>query len=215
MANNSPHTNGNGAAPRRMSPDDRRAQLQRVALEVAAERGPAGLSLDEVAERAGVTRNLLYHYFPRGRPDLILAAVDQSGNDLSANWVTDPAIPHAERLAMNFGRIIEHAAEPTPAWVAMRHSRISADPEVQKRADVYRNLVIDGMTLNNFGTTDPPPLAKLAIRAFLAYAEEALDESREQGIDSNAVLALLAQTLTATADAAIELTAPGVSEPAH
>jgi len=207
-----PKTSSNGsaarqdAAPRRMSPENRREQLERVALEVIAERGPADLSLDEVAERAGVTRNLLYHYFPRGKADLVIAAVHQSGRDLSDGWVTDPSIPHAERLALNFGRIIEHAAAPTPAWVAMRHSRISADPEVQERTDEYRNLVVDAMALNNFGTTDPPPLAKLALRAFLAYAEEALDELRENDLNRDAVLALLAQTLTATADAAIELT---------
>ena len=198
----------NGAAPRRMSPDQRRAQLERVALEVVAERGPSELSLDEVAERAGVTRNLLYHYFPRGKQDLIIAAVHQSGRDLSEGWVTDPDIPHSQRLALNFARIIEHAAEPSPAWVAMRHSRISADPEVQKHSDDYRNMVLDGMALNNFGTTDPPPLAKLALRAFLAYAEEALDSWRESDLPREQVLALLAQTLTATADAAIELTEP-------
>jgi AcrR family transcriptional regulator len=200
----------NGAAPRRMPPDQRRAQLERVALEVAAERGPANLSLDEVAERAGVTRNLLYHYFPRGKQDLVVAATHQSGRDLSEGWVTDPDIPHSQRLALNFARIIEHAEQPSPAWVAMRHSRISADPEVQQHADDYRNMVLDGMALNNFGTTDPPPLAKLALRAFLAYAEEALDSWRESDLPREQVLALLAQTLTATADAAIELTEPAL-----
>ena len=51
---------------RRLPPEQRRAQLAQAALAVAAEQGYAGLSLDEVGERAGVTRNLLYHYFPRG-----------------------------------------------------------------------------------------------------------------------------------------------------
>src|SRR3954453_5799515 len=101
-------TKKNAAAPpRRMSTEQRREQLEQVALAVVAEHGPADLSLDEVAERAGVTRNLLYHYFPRGRADLFPAAVDRSGRVLSEGWITDPEIPHAERLAMNFGRVIE------------------------------------------------------------------------------------------------------------
>jgi AcrR family transcriptional regulator len=191
-----------------MSPEQRREQLEKVALEVVAEYGPANLSLDEVAERAGVTRNLLYHYFPRGRADLVLAATHRSGRELSEGWVTDPDIPHSQRLAMNFGRIVEHAEKPSAAWVAMRHSRLNPDPEVQERANEYRNMVLEGMALNNFGTADPPPLARLALKAFLAYAEEALDGWREEGLDRNQVLALLAQTLTATADAAIELTEP-------
>jgi AcrR family transcriptional regulator len=189
-------------AARRMSPDRRRAQLEGVALEVVAERGPAELSLDEVAERAGVTRNLLYHYFPRGRADLFLAAVDRSGRDLSDGWVTDPELPHGERLALNFGRVIEHAAGPSDAWRVLRHSRVASDPEVRERSDAYRNLVLEGMALNHFGTADPPPLARLALRAFLAYAEQALDDWREQGLDRDPVLTLLAETLNATAEAA-------------
>ena len=49
---------------------------------------------------------------------LIIAAAHQSGRDLSEGWVTDPEIPHSQRLAMNFGRIIEHAAEPSPKTTA-------------------------------------------------------------------------------------------------
>jgi AcrR family transcriptional regulator len=202
-------TKKNAAAPpRRMSTEQRREQLEKVALDVVAEYGPANLSLDEVAERAGVTRNLLYHYFPRGRADLVLAATHRSGRELSEGWVTDPDIPHSQRLAMNFGRIVEHAEKPSAAWVAMRHSRLIPDPEVQAGANEYRNMVLESMALNNFGTADPPPLARLALKAFLAYAEEALDGCREEGLDRGQVLALLAQTLTATADAAIELTEP-------
>jgi AcrR family transcriptional regulator len=217
MTRISQHTNGRGSAstaaaattpPRRMSPEQRREQLERVALEVVAEHGHSDLSLDEVAERAGVTRNLIYHYFPRGRADLVIAAVHRSGRELSEGWVTDPEIPHAQRLAMNFARIIDHAEQPSAAWRAMRHSRLSPDPEVQRHVNEYRDMVLEGMALNNFGTAEPPPLAKLAIKAFLAYAEEALDEWREQGLDRNAVMALLASTLSSTADAAIELTVP-------
>lgn len=189
-------------APRRMSPEQRRDQLERVALAVVAEQGPAGLSLDDVAARAGVTRNLLYHYFPRGRADLFLAAVDRSGRDLSDGWVTDPEIPIEERLVLNFARIIDHAAGPSDAWLVMRHSRVAIDPEVRRRSDAYRALVLEAMSLNHFGTAEPPPLAALALRAFLAYAEQALDDWREQGLDRDAVLALLAETLRATAAAA-------------
>jgi AcrR family transcriptional regulator len=181
---------------------ERRRQLGQEALGVAARQGYAGLSLDDVAERAGVTRNLLYHYFPRGRLDLFLAAADLAGRELTEGWVTDQRLPLDARLAANFERMMDHAAEPSDAWRVYRHSRIPAEPEVQEVAESYRQVMIAGIALNHFGTADPPPLAKLALRAFLAYAEQALDTWREEGLDRAAVQALLARTLVATVEAA-------------
>jgi AcrR family transcriptional regulator len=189
-----------------MASAERRRQLGRAALEVAARRGYAGLSLDAVAERAGVTRNLLYHYFPRGRLDVFLAAADLAGRELTEGWVTDETVPLDQRLAANFDRMIDHAAEPSEAWRVLRHSRIPSEPEVQELAESYRQVMIASIAVNHFGTADPPPLAKLALRAFLAYAEQALDIWREEGLDRAAVQALLARTLVATVEAAREAT---------
>ena len=68
------------APARRMTSEDRRSQLTDAALDLVAEGGYSGLTLDAVAERAGVTRNLIYHYFPRGREDLALAVVGRAGS---------------------------------------------------------------------------------------------------------------------------------------
>ncbi|MGZ8667226.1 MAG: TetR/AcrR family transcriptional regulator [Solirubrobacterales bacterium] len=190
---------------RRMASAERRRQLGQAALEVAARHGYAGLSLDDVAERAGVTRNLLYHYFPRGRFDVFLAAADLAGEALTEGWITDERVPLDQKLAANFERMIDHAAEPSDAWRVYRHSRIPAEPEIQEVAESYRQVMIASIALNHFGTADPPPLAKLGLRAFLAYAEQALDTWREEGLDRAAVQALLARTLVATMDAAREI----------
>jgi AcrR family transcriptional regulator len=193
-----------GDGQRRMPSAERRRQLGQAALGVAAHEGYAGLSLDDVAERAGVTRNLLYHYFPRGRLDVFLAAADLAGQALTEGWVTDQQLPLDSRLAANFERMIDHAAEPSDAWLVHRHSRIPAEPEVDELAESYRQLMVSSIALNHFGTPDPPPLAQLALRAFLAYAEEALDIWREQALDRATVQALLSRTLLATVEAARE-----------
>ncbi len=181
---------------------ERRRQLGRAALEIAARQGYAGLSLDDVAERAGVTRNLLYHYFPRGRLDVFLAAAHLAGRELTEGWVTDERLPLESRLAANFERMIDHAAEPSDAWLVLRHSRIPAEPEVHELAESYRQVMVSSIALNHFGTADPPPLASLALRAFLAYAEQALDIYREEALDRPTVQALLSRTLVATVEAA-------------
>ena len=188
-----------GAAARRMSSEDRRDQLSAAALAVVAERGYTGLTLDEVAERAGVTRNLLYHYFPRGRLDLFLAAVDRAGSELTDGWVTDEAVPLEERLTANFARFLEHALAPSDAWLVHRQGRLLGEPEVSALGERYRELVIAAISLNHFGTERPTALANAGLRSYLDFAERALDECRELDLDRDLIGRLLADTLLAVA----------------
>lgn len=56
-----------GKARRRLSPDDRRTELLALGVEVFGERPYDEVRIDEIAERAGVSRALMYHYFPDKR----------------------------------------------------------------------------------------------------------------------------------------------------
>lgn len=180
---------------RRMSSEARRDQLAGAAVEVVATEGWTGLTLDAVAERAGVTRNLIYHYFPRGRLDLFLAAVDRAGRTLTEGWLTDDEVPLDERLATNFSRFFEHAVEPSDVWLVHRQGRLLGEPEVSLLGERYRAIVVSAVALNHFGTEHPGPFAEAALRSFLDFAEKALDECRERGLDREDLYRLLADTL--------------------
>ncbi|HUB53997.1 MAG TPA: TetR/AcrR family transcriptional regulator [Mycobacterium sp.] len=52
---------------RRLSPEDRRAELLALGAEVFGQRPYDEVRIDEIAERAGVSRALMYHYFPDKR----------------------------------------------------------------------------------------------------------------------------------------------------
>lgn len=54
-------------ARRRLSPDDRRNELLALGAEVFGQRPYDEVRIDEIAERAGVSRALMYHYFPDKR----------------------------------------------------------------------------------------------------------------------------------------------------
>jgi AcrR family transcriptional regulator len=184
-----------------MAPEQRRAQLVEAAMASAAARGYAGLSLDDVGERAGVTRNLLYHYFPRGRLDLYLAALERAGDELTGDFIVAPEQSLPERLAANTERAIQHAARASDAWLVWRHARAAAEPEILAVRDRYRDELVTGMSLNFLGTGDPAPLARVALRAYLDFHETALDEWRDSGLGRAALLAMLERTLSATVEA--------------
>ena len=191
--------------PRRLSSEARREQLAELAQQLIARDGYAGFSLDELAERADVTRNLLYHYFPRGRLDLFLAAVHHGGEQMTGEWVTDPDVPLEERLAANFARTLEHARGPSQAWLVHRQARAAGEPEVEQALGIYLERVIAGISLNHFATASPAPLARAAIAGYLSFAETVLDEARTRKLPEAQVLQLLATNLLAAVEAVKQL----------
>jgi AcrR family transcriptional regulator len=188
-------------SPRRLSREARREQLIDIAMPLVAEQGISAFSLDELARRADVTRNLLYHYFPRGRPDILLAVSERAGHELTDNWVTDESVPLSERMAANFLRFIEHSAEPSLAWRIHRLGRAANEPELNEIIARFEEVVIQGVSLNNFDTPDPPPVARLAIKGFISFSETVLDDARENDFPRDEVLALVAQTFASTLEA--------------
>jgi AcrR family transcriptional regulator len=60
--------------PIRLSADERRAQLERIAGQLFADSGYHGVSMEQLADAAGVSKPVLYQHFPSKR-DLYLALV--------------------------------------------------------------------------------------------------------------------------------------------
>lgn len=181
--------------PRRLSREARHEQLVAAAMPVVAEQGFAEFSLDEVAHRADVTRNLLYHYFPRGRADIALAAAEAAGHQLTDDWITDESVPLAERLIANNGRMIEHAMKPTDAWVLYQRARDSTDPELRETMDRFLDVVITAVLRNHFGKSEPPPLAGVALKGYLAFFATVLDEARATSTPPERIMPILTATL--------------------
>src|SRR2546429_8978694 len=79
---------------RRLSPDDRRAELLALGAEVFGQRPYDEVRIDEVAERAGVSRALMYHYFPDKRT-FFAAVVRAEGDRLFEGTHTPPHPGHS------------------------------------------------------------------------------------------------------------------------
>src|SRR3954451_18820586 len=156
-------------SPRRMPSESRRDQLVQAAAAVIAQQGYADFSLDDVTERADVTRNRLYHYFPRGRLDLFLAALDRAVSDLTEGWVTDSELSTTDRTVANFERVAGHVMKPSDSWLVYRQARGLADREIQAMLRGYQEIVLSSVAMNQLGTDDPSPAARVALTGYLAY----------------------------------------------
>lgn len=100
---------------RRLSADERRRQLFDVALQLFAERGFDAATMDEIAERAGVTKPLLYQHFSSKRA-LYLELVDTVAEELlgSIGSATTSAAGPREQVedgfAAYFRMVVTHEA---------------------------------------------------------------------------------------------------------
>src|SRR6266542_1627633 len=74
-------SSSHAAKPRRVrkSPDTRRTELVSAAVTVFAETGYVDTGFADVAAKAKVSKALLYHYFPHGRPELLVASTGLLG----------------------------------------------------------------------------------------------------------------------------------------
>lgn len=88
----------------RLSPDERRAQLLRVASEIVTQRGIDALQFTELASAAGVTRPVVYRFFP-SRSALIVGLLEDFEVELTARFVragSDTSLSSVEDFARVF-----------------------------------------------------------------------------------------------------------------
>ena len=106
-------------ARRRLSPEDRRAELLALGAEVFGKRPYDEVRIDEIAERAGVSRALMYHYFPDKRA--FFAAVVKDEADRLYAATNDPP-PGATLFEEVRGGVLAymayHQQNPEAAWAA-------------------------------------------------------------------------------------------------
>lgn len=107
-------------ARRRLSPGDRRNELLNLGVEVFGKRPYDEVRIDEIAERAGVSRALMYHYFPDKRA-FFAAVVRAEGERLfeATNTPPRPGDSLFDQLRAGVLAYVHYdEAHPHGAWAA-------------------------------------------------------------------------------------------------
>jgi AcrR family transcriptional regulator len=107
-------------ARRRLSPEDRRAELLALGAEVFGKRPYDEVRIDEIAERAGVSRALMYHYFPDKRAFFAAVVKDEADRLYAATNNPAPAgmTMFEEIRAGVLAYMAYHEQNPEAAWAA-------------------------------------------------------------------------------------------------
>ncbi|MGO8892921.1 MAG: TetR/AcrR family transcriptional regulator [Streptosporangiaceae bacterium] len=120
----------------RLPRHERRRQLLDAALEVFVTQGYHAAAMDEIAERAGVSKPVLYQHFP-GKLELYLALLDESVDTL-VDTVRDALRSNPDpkqRVAATFGAYFEFVGGKGQAYRLVFESDLSNETAVRDRLD--------------------------------------------------------------------------------
>jgi AcrR family transcriptional regulator len=155
---------------RRMGVEERRQQLIGVALDLFSRRSPDDVSIDEIASAAGISRPLVYHYFP-GKLSLYEAALRRASDDLAERFVEPREGPLGARLLRVMRRFFDFVDEHGPGFSAL----MRGGPAV---GSTTTNALIDGVRqaaylqiVSHLRTERPPDRLELVVRSWIALAE--------------------------------------------
>lgn len=174
---------GDGPAePRvRMTPDARRRQLVGIGLRKFVERPVQELSLDEVAAEAGVSRGLLFHYFP-SKTAFHRAVVEAAGRRVLRTIAPDAGLTGDAALGQLVDRFLAQVARRRDSYLALVHGQVGAlhegtgEEHVDRAASLRERIAAIAMAALAL-----PPSAGPAVHAWVAYVEDrALQWSAQQ-----------------------------------
>lgn len=157
---------------RRLSVDKRRDELIAAALELFSDRPPEEISIDDVADAAGASRALVYHYFG-GKQELYLAALHSAAKQLD-DLLRPPAEGKPlERLAVSLHRYFDFVEDHAAGFVALlRGGPAYRSGEVGGVLDRIRDLVMNHI-ITSIGVRTPGAVLRITLRSWMASVETA------------------------------------------
>ncbi|MFF8603569.1 TetR/AcrR family transcriptional regulator [Streptomyces sp. NPDC015232] len=155
---------------RRMGVEERKQQLIGVALELFSHRSPDEVSIDEIAAAAGISRPLVYHYFP-GKQSLYEAALRRAADELAARFLEPPQGPLGSRLLRVMGRFFDFVDDHGPGFAAlMRGGPAVGSSTTNAMIDEVRQAAYEQI-LAHLEVTEPSARLELVVRSWVSLAE--------------------------------------------
>ena len=123
------------AGPRLPRPA-RRRQLLGAAQEVFVAQGYHAAAMDDIADRAGVSKPVLYQHFP-GKLDLYLALLDESADELVAivREALSSTPDNSQRVPATFRAFFDYVGTSGEAFRLVFESDLSNEPAVRNRLE--------------------------------------------------------------------------------
>jgi AcrR family transcriptional regulator len=191
-----------GPAYTRLGVDERRRRLLVLGTDLFARFSYDELSMAKIAREAGISKALLYHYFP-SKQAYFAATLEDKAAELSALTEPDPSLPPVAQLTGSLGAFLGWVEANREAYGKLVRSA-AAIPEVREVVDRVRDAT-SARILEGIAPGGAPPALRTAVRAWLWFMDGAILDWVEHGdLEREQLQGLLLGTLTGAVTASGE-----------
>jgi AcrR family transcriptional regulator len=178
----------------RLATDERRSQLVALGRSLFLHRPYDSISIDDIAEAAGVSKGLLYHYFDSKRR-FYVETVRDAFREMAEVTEPDVRLPQKERLNASLDAYLAYIERSGGAYETLLSSGVGTDPEVREIIEAQRQLVMNRI-LAGLGLPEASPALRMAIRSWIGFIDAAcLDWVHHRDVDRATIRALLSSSL--------------------
>ncbi len=164
---------GAGHKRTRMSPEARRDQLIEFGLAMVGERPLEDITIDAIADAAGVSRALLFHYFA-SKQDFHVAIAQAQADRMLARTEPDPSLGDPlVILTASMSEFVDYVSENRTAYTTLIRGASSSDSAMREVFDRTREVMV-GRVLDHapaFGV-EVTPLVTISVHGWIAFVEE-------------------------------------------
>jgi AcrR family transcriptional regulator len=160
----------NGPAYRRMDVDERRTQLLERGAELFTSHPYDELSMKEIAAEVGISKALLYHYFP-SKQAFFEATLSAWAEQLRERTEPDPELSPVEQLTASLDAFLAMVEENAAAYRNLMQSATGV-PEIRNLIEEVRRATAQRI-LSGLYPSEPPPKARTAVSGWLWFMDGA------------------------------------------
>ncbi|MBF6270199.1 TetR/AcrR family transcriptional regulator [Nocardia farcinica] len=188
---------GGTAKRTRLSPEERRKQLIALGARMLGERAIEDISVSEIAAEAGISRGLLFHYFPT-KQDFQLAIVRHANAELLERVTPDRTLGITDMVRDSIERYVDYVSQNRTSYLALLRGPASVNPDLGPLVESTRDAIVQLiLTEAPIEVAEPDrPRLLLGMRGWIAFVEETtLTWLRTEPIPREQLIDLLVDSL--------------------
>lgn len=156
----------------RMTREQRREQLLELGMQAVVDASFDALSVEQVADTAGISRGLLFHYFPTRR-DFLVAIAEAGAEQLLEVTAPDPTLDPIARLRTGMAAFVDYIVERRKAYVSLVQGAAGGDPAMLQVVRRTRQRIVERLLAGiGLSLADAPATLRLGLHGWLGFVEE-------------------------------------------
>jgi AcrR family transcriptional regulator len=186
------------SSSKRLAADERRTQLLELGSQLFNSRRYSEISVDDIAQAAGMSKGLLYHYFP-SKEEFFLAGVQRGSEQLLAACDVPRDLPYMQRLVQGIRGYLDYVERNSFGYLNLFRGETATLPGIERVCEQTRQKLAERFLVQLESEGRALLSTRAAVRGNQGFIEALVLESLERGTPGRREVELLALCSSLTA----------------